>query len=164
MDDNVEIYLTNQTQGKLEKVYICGYSKDAQVVNNYEFNYLLDVENPQDGLIKKITSNEKLSEIYDYDIYYYGFDSLKIQIGNEKMDLEQALVEGKVTMEQIIEQAERDRKAGIIGSDMYKEGGTMIYFYGTYTIIKKHTVDGNRDVYIGMPEMRLNTIKYETTN
>ena len=30
---------------------------------------------------------------------------------------------------------------------MYKEGGTMIYFYDTYTIIKGHSLNGDRDVY-----------------
>ena len=42
---------------------------------------------------------------------------------------------------------------------MYKEGGTKEYYYGTYTIIKSHSLDGNRDVYIGIPEMRLNMVR-----
>ena len=35
----------------------------------------------------------------------------------------------------------------------------MIYFYDTYTIIKSYSLDGNRDVYIGVPEMRLNDVR-----
>ena len=42
---------------------------------------------------------------------------------------------------------------------MYKEGGTMIKFYDTYTIIKGHSLNGDRDVYIGIPEMRLNNVR-----
>ena len=75
------------------------------------------------------------------------------------MDLKEALKNDIITMEQIIEQAEKDSEAGVIGSDMYKEGGTMIYFYDTYTIIKSHSSDGNRDVFIGVPEMRLNDVR-----
>ena len=75
------------------------------------------------------------------------------------MDLVEALKKEKITMEQRIEQAEKDSEAGVIGSDMYKEGGTMIYFYDTYTIIKSHSLDGNRDVFIGVPEMRLNDVR-----
>ena len=96
---------------------------------------------------------------YNYDIYYYGIDNIIIEINNEKMDLVEALKKEKITMEQIIEQAESDCEAGVIGWDMYKEGGTMIYFYDTYKIIKSHSSDGNRDVFIGVPEMRLNDVR-----
>ena len=79
----------------------------------------------------------------------------------EKMNLNEALNQEKVSMEKVIEKAEKDSESGIIVSDMYKEGGSMIYFYDTYTIIKKHSLDGNRDVYIGVPEMRLESIGKE---
>ena len=46
-----------------------------------------------------------------------------------------------------------------ITGDMYKDGGSMIYQYDTYTIIKCHTIDGNRDVYIGTKEMTLNDVR-----
>ena len=42
---------------------------------------------------------------------------------------------------------------------MYKDGGTMMYWYGTYTIIKSNSLDGNKDVYIGIPEMNLNSVR-----
>ena len=158
-DAGTEIYLEEPIEGDLKEISIASYEKNVQIINNYEFKYLLNIENTHKEVIKKITTNEVLSKIYDYDIYYYGFDSCTIQINNEKIDLEQALIENKVTMEQIIEQAEKDSESGIIVSDMYKEGGTMIYFYGTYTIIKGHSLNGNKDVYIGIPEMRLNNVR-----
>lgn len=158
-DEGTGIYLENAIEGDLKEIYVTGYKKNAEIINNYEFNYLLNVENTHKDLIKKITSNENLSKIYDYDIYYYGFDNCTIQIENEEIDLEQALIEKKVTMEQIIDQAEKDSEAGVIVSDMYKEGGTMIYFYDTYTIIKGHSSNGDRDVYIGIPKMRLNDVR-----
>ena len=154
-EDSIGIYLTNPIEGELKEIGAFGYNKNAQIINNYEFNYLLNVDSTHKDLIKEITSNEKLSAIYDYDIYYYGFDNCKVQIDNKEIDLEQALIEKKVTMEQIIEQAEKDSKAEIIVSDMYRDGGTMIYFYDTYTIIKNHSIDGNRDVYIVIPEMMI---------
>lgn len=42
---------------------------------------------------------------------------------------------------------------------MYKDGGTTEWYYDTYIIIKCHSLNGNRDVYIGILEMRLNNIK-----
>lgn len=104
-------------------------------------------------------TQEVLSKKYDYNIYYYGLEDVKIKLDNEEVDLTEALLNNKVSMEQIIEQAEKDKENEIINTDMYKEGGTMIYWYGTYTIIKSHSLDGNRDVYIGIPEMTLNSVR-----
>ena len=41
---------------------------------------------------------------------------------------------------------------------MYKDGGSMMYNYEQYTIIKFHTLDGNRDICIGIPEMMISDI------
>ncbi len=157
-ENGVSYYVDSRIEGKLDKMYITGYENDTEIVNNYEFNYLLNPKVSDKNEKEKITT-DKLDKKYEYDIYYYGLESVEIEINNEKIDLKEALLTDKITMEQIIEQAEKDSKAGIIGSDMYKEGGSMIYFYDTYTIIKSHSLDGNRDVYIGIPEMRLNMVR-----
>ena len=75
------------------------------------------------------------------------------------MSLENALKSGKMTIDGILIKANQDASNGKIKSEMYKDGGTTEWYYDTYTIIKCHSLDGNRDVYIGIPEMRLNTIK-----
>ena len=49
---------------------------------------------------------------------------------------------------------ERHNKQGLLP----KDGGTTMWYYEDYTIIKRHSLDGNRDVYIGIPEMRLKDI------
>ncbi len=74
------------------------------------------------------------------------------------MPLEDALKSGKITIDGIIAKANNDNKNNLIQSDMYKDGGSMVYKYNDYTIIKMHTVNGNRDVYIGAPEMNINGI------
>ena len=61
-------------------------------------------------------------------------------------------------MEQIINQAEKDKETEIISVDILKDGGTKIYNYGSYIIIKRHSIIGLKegyieDVYIGIPEM-----------
>lgn len=156
-DEGIGIYLENPIEGDLKEICITSYEKNAKIINNYEFNYLLEIKENDKKEKQKITVDE-LANKYDYDIYYYGIESSIIEINNEKMDLKEALKKDKVKMEQIIEQAEKDSEAGVIVSDMYKEGGTMIYFYDTYTIIKGHSSNGDRDVYIGIPKMRLNDV------
>ncbi|MCL2859123.1 MAG: hypothetical protein FWF46_00840 [Oscillospiraceae bacterium] len=59
-------------------------------------------------------------------------------------------------MEDIIEKASDDGENGRLKYyDAYLDGGSRIYEYENYTIIKENTLDGNRDVYIGIPTMRL---------
>ena len=157
-EEETGIYLENPIEGDLKEICVTSYEKNAQIINNYEFNYLLEIKENDKKEKQKITINE-LATKYDYDIYYYGIENIRIEVNNEKMDLKEALKTDKVTMEQIIEQAEKDSKSGVIASDMCKDGGTMIYFYDTYTIIKCHSTNGNRDVYIGIPEMRLNEVR-----
>ena len=155
-NEKISIYLQN-IEGDLKGPYVIGYYKNYEIINDYEFNYLLEVQKSENIEKKKITI-DGLQNKYHYDIYYYGIDSATIEIDNQKMDLIEALKNDKVTMEKIIEQAEKDSKS-IIVSDMYKEGGSMIYFYDSYTIIKRNSLNGDRDVYIGIPEMRLNDVE-----
>ena len=62
-------------------------------------------------------------------------------------------------MEEIIAKANQDEKDGKIKTDMYKDGGSIEYHYDNYTIIKFHTLDGNRDVYIGTKDMTINDLE-----
>ena len=106
--------------------------------------------------VYKILDNSETDK-YDYNIYgYNGIVNIKID-GNE-YSLKEALLENKITMEEIIGKENKDEKDGKITAKMYKDGGSMEYHYENYTIIKCHTVDGNRDVYIGTKDLRLTDI------
>lgn len=108
----------------------------------------------------KILNNKDLYKYNsDYDLYYYGLDEVNINVDNQTMSLESALKSGKITIDGILAKANKDEQSGKIKSEMYKDGGTTMWYYEDYTIIKCHSLDGNRDVYIGIPEMTLNLIK-----
>ena len=62
-------------------------------------------------------------------------------------------------MNEIIVKANKDLSEKKITGDTYKDGGSQIYNYENYTIIKYHTLEGNRDVYIGTKTMTINDIK-----
>lgn len=99
------------------------------------------------------------SETYKYDYTIYGYDgSVNIRIDGKDYSLKEALLQNKITMEEIISKANQDEKDGKIKADMYKDGGSMEYHYENYTIIKCHTIDGNRDVYIGTKDLKLNDV------
>ena len=99
------------------------------------------------------------SETDKYDYTIYGYDgSVNIRIDGRDYSLKEALLENKITMEEIIAKANQDEKGKKIKVDMYKDGGSMEYHYENYTIIKFHTIDGNRDVYIGTKDLKLNDV------
>ena len=118
--------------------------KDRQLIDSYNKVY---------AILDKSETDK-----YNYTIYAYN-GSVNIRIEGKEYSLKEALLENKITMEEIIAKANQDEKDGKIKAEMYKDGGSMEYHYENYTIIKYHTVDGNRDVYIGTKDLKLNDIK-----
>ena len=105
----------------------------------------------------KILNNQDLYKYNsDYNLYYYGLEEVNVSIDNKIVTLESALRSGKITLDGIIAKANRDLESNIIVGDTYNDGGTRIYTYDNYTIIKFHTLDGIQDVYIGTNEMNYN--------
>ncbi len=100
--------------------------------------------------IDKFTS---FGHISDVNLYYYGLDEVMITIKGFTMPLEKALEQGRITLQGIIAKANQDVTDGLLEELVYKDGGSQVYKYPDYTIIKYHTLDGNRDVYIGSADM-----------
>ena len=98
------------------------------------------------------------TEMYDYSIYVCD-GSINILIDGEEISLRQALLGKKITMEQILERADKELNEGNITGETYQDGGSKEYHYDNYTIIKLNremTIDiTNRDVYIVSKDMRL---------
>lgn len=93
---------------------------------------------------------------YEYMVYSYGLDKVYINLGTGLIPLSMALRDNLITMEDIIEKCDRDVEKGIIPDILYKDGGSRIYKYDGYTIIKYNTLEGNKDIYIGTPDIDIN--------
>lgn len=121
------------------------------------FEILFYDKQPQSDIrVHKIVDKTETDK-YDYDVY--GYDgSVNIRIDGKDYSLKEALLENKITMEEIIAKANQDEKDGKIKADIYKDGGSIEYHYENYTIIKYHTLDGNRDVYIGTKDLKLTDV------
>ena len=91
--------------------------------------------------------------VSDVNLYYYGISNVYISVDDKDLPLKEALEQGKITLNGIIARCNRDVAEGIIEEISYDDGGSQVYEYPEYTIIKYHTLDGNRDVYIGVPGM-----------
>ena len=100
-----------------------------------------------------IQSFVSFGQMSDTNLYYYGIDKVLITIKGFTMPLETALEKGRITLNGIIANCNMDVMTGVLEELVYKDGGSQVYKYPNYTIIKYHTIDGNRDVYIGSTDM-----------
>lgn len=143
--------------GEIKETYPAQISSDEISTEGYPGFYLYSDEKQQTPKKTKVLNNQDIYENNSsYDLYYYGFENIYVNINNEEdLKLEDALKQGKITTDAIIAKANKDLENKIIEGDMFKDGGSMIYKYPKLTIIKSHTTEGNRDVYIGIPEMTM---------
>ena len=88
-----------------------------------------------------------------YNLYYHGLEDVIITVDGEQHSLAHALKRGKITMSAILAKANQDVSDGIIDDLRYKDGGSAVFKYPDYTIVKYHTLDGNDDMYIGTPDI-----------
>lgn len=84
-----------------------------------------------------------------YKIYYYEIDSAIITVGDNNYDFEQAILTGALTLDEIFSEMQLYAELNDGGTEIYKNGDNKKYFDDSYTIIRCHTVDNNRDIYIG---------------
>lgn len=111
---------------------------------------------------KLILSSEQIENFDTFssgnkaNLYYFGVSDVQVSVDNETISLKEALEKGKISLNAIIAQA----KAGtdFLEELQYDDGGSAIFRYKDYSILKFHTLDGNRDVYFGSRDMDINTI------
>ena len=94
----------------------------------------------------------------DYNLYYLGLYDVYVTVDKTTLPLKEALFYGKVTLDGIIAECNRLSSLGIIQDEVFKDGGSTIYDFGDFRILKYHTLDGNRDIFIGKPEMTIDAI------
>ena len=118
-----------------------------------DFEIVFSNKKPTDSYKVYTILSKTETDKYDYTIY--GYDGIvNIKIEGKNYLLKDALLQNKITMDEIIAKANNDFPNAV----SYDDGGSMEYHYEDYTIIKCHTLDGNRDVYIGTKEMTLNDV------
>ena len=152
----VVIYYT----GYIMESYPAQINTDKISTDGYD-DFKIEVKLSNKIKAKKILNNKDLSsDKQDYNLYFYGLDEVNVTVDNKTMSLEDSLKSGKMTIDGIIQKANKDEKDGkIIKAEIYKDGGSTEYHYENYSIIKVHKLDGNRDVYIGVPNMKLDDLR-----
>ncbi len=111
------------------------------------------------GFLKQIANNRDFDEnASDYNLYNYGLHDVYVTVDGDTLPLIEALKYGKVTIDGIIAECNRLSSIGEIQSEQYKDGGSILFDFGDFKILKYHTIEGNRDVYIGTSDMNINAV------
>ena len=132
---------------------------DRDTIGNLDFELSVTPSRKKERA-KILRVNEKSEKgSQSYSLYYYGLSDVSITIDGQTLPLAKALQEGKLTPQDILQKGWQDLENKEIRGGAYRDGGSVDYLYGDFTIIKFHTVDGLRDFYIGIPEMELNALE-----
>ncbi len=149
----VTFYLkTNHTLvDGLEQQEICKYSLES---SNYKKEINLNFYQRKDLGIKTISEFGD----YDFNILTYGGDVSFTFDTDMVYTFEDALKENVVTVDKILNQARIDAEYGICEEGYYSDGGSIEYLYDDYTILKYNTLDGRKDLVIGIKGQIINDV------
>lgn len=144
-----------------ETIAICSYVEIKQTaIKEFEIQFNKTTDNEE---VTKILDKSE-SNKYNYNIYSYK-GTVGIIINGEKMSLREALLNDKITIDKILEKAEKDAKEDrTILRSVYMDGGSRVYIYNDYTILKCNTISGDKDLYIGVPSMYIDDVRKLTQN
>ena len=98
-----------------------------------------------------------LNKIFDYQdsqVYFYGVDGVSVCNSKEEcFGLKNALMNSQIEMEQMKKYLDSQYSLGNLSRYILWDGGTTMYQNERYAAIFCHTVDGNNDIYFGIPSM-----------
>lgn len=153
-DNTVQVIMEPYVIEVIEFPVICEYSLES---SNYEKKFELTYMARKDMGVKKIAEKNQFDNL-DFGVYTIAGDvSITIE-GDMVYSLENALTQGVLTVQDILEQAKQDEKYGFCEEAYYSDGGSTEYRYAEYTILKYNTLDGNKDLVIGMQGMIINQV------
>ena len=153
-DNTVQVIMEPYLIEVTEFPVICEYSLDS---SNYEKKFELTYMGRKDMGVKKIAEKNQFDNL-DFGVYTIAGDvSITIE-GDMVYTLEDALSEKIITVQDILEQAKQDLKYGFCEEAYYQDSGSREYRYAEYTILKYNTLDGNKDLVIGMQGSIINQV------
>lgn len=158
---NINLYPFNNFEIIFEKI---NYNRKSLLLDNNkyynsDFNYNIYKYNgiPYIVINKIIKKHTK-----DEGTFHYNNPQAYI---NKKLIIPDAVMNADFNPNYILAKANYDASTGKISYEVYKDGGTTLYKYPNYTIIKYNSLDGKKDLVIGDKDMTIHDLeKIETTN
>ena len=146
------IYLENRNKDFNSRVFICSCFNNLE----YSHNFQLIFKGRRDMGINTIIEK---GTYLDYNVYSFAGDVF-VKINDVEISLKDAIINKQIDPQDIVNNCTLDvkeNKNNVVFNEA-NDGGTRKYRYDLanqepYSIIKCHTLDGNRDLYIGVPNM-----------
>ena len=153
-DNVVQIVMKSNLIDVAENPVICEYSlESSEHQKKFELTYM----GRKDMGVKKIAEKNQFDNL-DFGVYTIAGD-VSITIEEDMVySLEDALSQGIITVQDILDQAIEDEKYGICERAYSQDGGSTEYRYADYTILKYSKLNGNKDLVIGMQGTILNQV------
>ena len=153
-DNVVQIVMKSNLIDVAENPVICEYSlESSEHQKKFELTYM----GRKDMGVKKIAEKNQFDNL-DFGVYTIAGD-VSITIEEDMVySLEDALSQGIISVQDILDQAIEDEKYGICERAYSQDGGSTEYRYADYTILKYSTLNGNKDLVIGMQGTILNQV------
>lgn len=126
------------------------------IINSIKDKNGYNISNENNNIqTKEITKYEVINKDNNdkYTIYYYGINSAIIKINRKEYELTEAIKENKITLDKIFNEMAIYAELNDGGTKIYRNNNSN-FFNDNYTIIKCHTIDGNKDIYIGDSTMK----------
>lgn len=153
--NTVQVIFNTDYFDLLEIPVIFEYDLDSSLYKKKYDN--LTYNQRKDLGIKQIAEENQFDNI-DFGLYTFGGD-VTVTIEQDMVySLKDALDKQIITIQNIMEQAEIDEKYGICEKAYYSDGGSVEYRYNDYTILKYNSLNGNRDLIIGMRGTIINDV------
>ncbi len=92
----------------------------------------------------------------DYPVYSYGLDSVQVSVDGKLSDLVVAVKNRSLLLEDLLSDAD---ESVIVRKNTYKDGGSVLYDFGYYRILKMHTIAGDNALIIGTSDMTITAVK-----
>ncbi len=125
-------------------------------------DYTLTLSVSGDEGIRQLT-DENFRQTCGYSVYTYSLHNVYISVGDNKLPLNDGIQKGIVGIDGLIAKAKRDAEKGRIKSRLYKDGGSVLYEYEDYSILKMNKITNSgesviKDVFIGPAGLSINDL------
>lgn len=163
--EGYDIWVINQNLEDTDALQVINIAKTINLKNVAADEFEITVKKATNTNKKKILNSRELNSANtDYNLYYLGLEEVYVKLNDKSMTLENALKEGYLTLDEIIQKANNDIDKAMSDDNQYptadycNDGGSVEYHYKDYTIIKLNRLDGNQDIYIGIPDLRVDDL------
>ena len=91
----------------------------------------------------------------EHKVYYYGIDKVELVINSNEFNMQNLFKENILNRNILEEYLELESTSNHINYETLYDGEEKVYTSDNYKILMCNTSDGNKDIYIGLKDMKI---------